>query len=135
MNRRPNRDNTCSSCHGSGDCDQCGGTLHVIHKFCKGTGYFTCRLCKGFGYIERDYDGRWVPAINMYNSGNYYPPGKERECFRCHGLKEEKCEKCNEGYFDCTRQHGENGRSCGNCNGTGIYVPRHLRWWVSSRYR
>lgn len=132
MSRRDVPKGVCASCRGSGVCDKCQGSLLIVHGYCRGVGEITCRLCKGAGAIERGPDGRWEPAVTTHNSGNYYPKGRERECFRCHGTKYEECQ-CNHGYVNCPWEHGEDGSSCGNCNGSGRYIPRHLRWWASRR--
>ena len=96
----PRKQEGCSVCRGTGECERCDGTGVVECMACQGTGTFVkgCWKCKGTG---KDETGNACPECA--GTGNH----GEETCQDCKGTGRAECEQC----------HGS--KKCPACGGTG----------------
>ena len=129
---------TCTSCMGSLECENCGGSGHGCetcnntgkfcpdckttgrHPDCHGTGM--CSKCSGDGWRNCDFCLK-APGVctNCYGAGTSFGRtcalcGGLGDCKHCRGHKGKSGERCwtCDGTGDCTCDNGK----CPKCNGT-----------------
>lgn len=96
----PRKDEGCSVCQGTGDCERCDATGVVECMSCHGSGKILklCWKCKG---TAKDENGNSCKECN--GTGNH----GEETCQDCNGTGQAECEQC----------HGS--KKCPACGGTG----------------
>lgn len=88
----------CTTCNGTGVCQNCGGQGTIRCSHCNGTGQITinCPVCGGSGKIDGD------PCGSCNGSGHV-----SERCGTCNGA----------GNFECNQCHSSG--KCKDCGGTG----------------
>lgn len=96
----PRKDEGCSVCQGTGDCERCDATGVVECMSCHGSGKVLklCWKCKG---TAKDENGN--PCAECDGTGNH----GEDTCQECNGKGQAQCEQC------------FGSKKCPACGGTG----------------